>query len=196
MNTPFPACLVSGGQTGADRAALDFAIARGITHAGFCPLGRKSEDGPIPFDYNLTETATDEYPDRTRRNVHLGDATVIFTRVPLDALLRKRRSGSALTAREAARAGRPFIVLHCFPDIAADAGELLAFLKRHSPRVLNVAGSRESVQPGVSVHVAGVLAAVAAQMPAAAHADAYPLFSRGHVAVTGRRHAGKTAVPL
>src|ERR1035441_3371925 len=163
MKATFPACIVSGGQTGADRAALDFAIAHHITHAGYCPAGRKAEDGPIPLNYNLTETETDQYPERTRRNVDLGDATVIFARVPLDELLRQRRSGSALTAREATRAGRPFIVLHHFPDIKADADELSAFLKHHGPRVLNVAGSRESVQPGVSVHVTGVLAAVAAQ---------------------------------
>ena len=66
MKKPFPSCIISGGQTGADRAALDFAIAHGITHAGFCPRGRKSENGMIPLAYNLTETETDQYPERTR----------------------------------------------------------------------------------------------------------------------------------
>jgi hypothetical protein len=173
MKTPFPACIVSGGQTGADRAALDFAIAHHITHAGYCPRGRKAEDGPIPFDYNLTETETAEYAERTRRNVDLGDATAIFSRVPAHDLLQRRRSGTALTAREARRAGRPFVVLHHFPDVKADADELRAFLQIHSPRALNVAGSRESLQAGIAAHVQAVLAAVAAQMPAAAQPATY-----------------------
>jgi hypothetical protein len=154
----FPAVLVSGGQTGADRAALDFAIARGIEHSGFCPRGRKAEDRQIPEGYQLAETKSADYPERTRRNVELGDATAIFVRVPAEELLRQRRGGSALTAREAALAGRPFVVLANFPNIHADAQELRAFLEKATPRVLNVASSRESSQPSIGAHVAQVLA--------------------------------------
>jgi len=78
----FPAVIISGGQTGADRGALDFAIARGLPHAGFCPKGRKAEGGPIPARYRLTETGSADYPDRTRRNVEAADATTIFARTP------------------------------------------------------------------------------------------------------------------
>jgi hypothetical protein len=163
----FPAAIVSGGQTGADRGALDFAIANGIPYAGFCPRGRKAEDGPIPKRYKLTETKSAEYPERTRRNVELADATAIFALVSAEALLRQRRSGSGLTVREAARAGRRFVVLYNFPNVDADAGDLRAFLEEARPRVLNVAGSRESSQPGIAAHVAAVLAAAAGQMPAA-----------------------------
>jgi len=160
----FPAVIVSGGQAGADRAALDFAIAHGIEHSGFCPRGRKAEDGPIPDRYKLAETKSGDYPERTRLNVELGDATAIFARIPTEDLLRQRRGGCALTAREATRAGRAYVVLADFPNVQADAQELRAFLEKARPRVLNVAGSRESSQPGIGAHVVQVLAAVAALM--------------------------------
>ena len=172
---PFPACLVSGGQTGADRAGLDFAIAQGLLHAGYCPAGRRSETGPIPARYNLDETESPDYTERTRKNVRLGDATVIFSSRPLAALRRiQRGSGAALTVRECERQGRPFLVLAHFPDFAADAIELKAFLTMHSPRVLNVAGSSESKTPGIHAHVLAVLASVAAEMPKAGNLTEYP----------------------
>jgi hypothetical protein len=163
-------------------------MAHGITHAGYCPKGRKSEDGPIPWAYNLTETETEEYPERTHKNVELGDATAIFARVPADDLLRQRRSGSGLTARLAKRAERPFVVLSHFPDVQADADELRAFLERHSPRILNVAGSRESTQPGVAAHVAAVLEAVAARMPSAGLKHVADL---GHSVLLGMPGSGR-----
>lgn len=157
MRNQIPNLIISGGQTGADRAALDFAIAHDIPHGGFCPRGRKAEDGPIPDRYSLTETKTDEYPERTRQNIATADATVIFATVPEAELMQIRRSGSGLTVREAKKQGRPYVVLSHFPDVKADADELAAFLHRQKPRTLNVAGSRESSQPGVAAHVAAVL---------------------------------------
>jgi predicted Rossmann-fold nucleotide-binding protein len=70
--------LVSGGQTGVDRAALDVAIACGIPHGGWCPRGRISEAGPIPAHYQLTETDSFKYWVRTERNVIDSDATLIL----------------------------------------------------------------------------------------------------------------------
>jgi len=62
--------IVSGGQTGADRAALDFALLHGFTHGGFCPAGRRAEDGLIPEKYHLTETRnTPHFAQRTKLNV-------------------------------------------------------------------------------------------------------------------------------
>jgi hypothetical protein len=87
--------------------------------------------------------------------------------------LRQRRGGSSLTAREASRSGRPFVVLANFPNVQADAGELRAFLEKARPRVLNVAGSRESSQPGIGAHVAAVLSTVAGQMPPAVGSVSY-----------------------
>jgi predicted Rossmann fold nucleotide-binding protein DprA/Smf involved in DNA uptake len=71
--------LVSGGQTGADRAALDFAIAHEIPHGGWCPAGRLAEDGPIASRYHLTETPGHDYAQRTEWNVRDSDGTVVFS---------------------------------------------------------------------------------------------------------------------
>lgn len=128
--------LISGGQTGADRAALDFAIQNSIPHGGYCPRGRKAEDGAIPSKYKLTETKSADYPERTELNVRESDATVIITRSA------KLSRGSRLTANLAERHRRPYLHLHSGLP-AETAGELLReFLARHTPKTLNVAGSR------------------------------------------------------
>lgn len=149
--------LISGGQTGADRAALDYAIEHGLDHGGFCPKGRLAKDGKLDPRYKLTETETDTWSERTIRNVRAADATVIFSRKPLDVLLTTRRgSGSALTVRECQRAKKPFVVLSHYNDPAADAAELAVFLQQVSPRVLNVAGNAEDKAPGTYAHVLSV----------------------------------------
>ena len=74
--------IISGGQTGADRAALDFAIARGIPHGGWCPRGRLAEDGTIPALYQLSETPGPDHAQRTEWNVRDSDGTVIFSIAP------------------------------------------------------------------------------------------------------------------
>ena len=71
--------IISGGQTGVDRAALDVAIQLGIPHGGWCPRGRRSEDGCIPLCYDLTETTTDDYRERTRLNIQDAHGTLILT---------------------------------------------------------------------------------------------------------------------
>jgi len=73
-----PTRIVSGGQTGADRAALDWAIAHGIPHGGWCPKGRKAEDGMSQAKYELIETPSTDYVQRTELNVRDSDGTVVF----------------------------------------------------------------------------------------------------------------------
>lgn len=70
--------VISGGQTGVDRAALDVALELGLPCGGWCPAGRRAEDGPIPARYPLTETAGADYVERTRRNVVEADATLVL----------------------------------------------------------------------------------------------------------------------
>ena len=89
--------IVSGGQTGADRAGLDFAIAHGIPHGGWCPKGRKAEDGTIPERYGLSETSRADYLQRTEANVRESDGTVIFTVVCVQSL--RGSTDKALTRR-------------------------------------------------------------------------------------------------
>ena len=98
--------IISGGQTGADRGGLDFAIHAGLEHGGYVPRGRKAEDGTIDERYNLVELSTDSYPARTRNNIEESDATVIFS---LERLL---SGGTKLTWEHAKKLGKP--VLHIY----------------------------------------------------------------------------------
>lgn len=125
--------IISGGQVGADRAGLDFAIERGIAHGGHCPRGRLAQDGQVPAKYQLSEAERPGYPYRTKLNVRNSDATVIFTGEPPGR-------GSALTISSCLALGKQYLVLR--PDQANAVVQLKAFLERHAPKVLNVAGSR------------------------------------------------------
>lgn len=132
--------VVSGGQTGVDRAALDVAIQLGIPHGGWCPRGRRAEDGAIPRRYRLRETPLSAYRQRTAWNVRDSDATLVLSHGPL-------QGGTALTVCAAARLGRPCIVadpaaLLVVPDVRARLEEL-------GVACLNVAGPRASQQPGI-----------------------------------------------
>jgi hypothetical protein len=145
--------IQSGGQTGADRAACDCAMALGIPLSGWCPRGRRAEDGVIPERYHLRETGGAEYAVRTRLNVFEADATVLFVRgAPT--------GGSRHTAEAARDLGRPLLHLdldHVEHDAETAAAVLRAWLVRHHVRVLNVAGSRESEAPGIYATVCRVL---------------------------------------
>lgn len=142
--------IVSGGQTGADRAALDWAIEHGVAHEGWCPAGRRAEDGPIDSRYRLFETAEEGYLVRTERNVLETDATVIMT------LKADLTGGSLATKRFADRHGKP--CLHLSKATSDDpARDLVDFLERHDVRILNVAGPRKSGEPTVGDFVREVL---------------------------------------
>jgi len=139
--------LVSGGQTGADRAALDWAIEHGVRHGGWCPKGRKTEDGVLPERYRLQETPAAAYLQRTEWNVRDSDATLVFT---LDDRL---DGGSKRTAAFADSLGKPW--LHVRPGVHPKY--VARFLTRHAVQVLNVAGKRESSAPGIGELVRQVL---------------------------------------
>lgn len=143
--------IVSGGQTGADRAALDYAIANGIPHGGWCPLGRRAEDGPIPARYALSETARRDYRERTRRNVRDSDATLI---VNLGAL----EGGSLETRRIAEALGRPHLVIQADDGVTdAIVVAVKRWLEATAPATLNVAGPRESNRPGIGARTRELL---------------------------------------
>lgn len=148
--------IVSGGQTGADRAALDFAIARDIPHGGWCPLGRRAEDGVLDPRYQLRETESKNCRQRTRRNVADGDATLILN-------LGELADGSLATRQFAERANKPVCVVALdADDLAAEVARVDEWLAAHSIAVLNVAGPRESKRPGVYRKALAFLQAVKA----------------------------------
>ena len=139
--------IVSGGQTGADRGALDAALAAGVPCGGWCPRGRRAEDGTIPERYPLRETPAAEYPQRTGWNVRDSDGTAILHHGRIDR-------GTALTERLARRQGRPVLLL----DVrAAQPAELAAWIARENITRLNVAGPRESRAAGLQAAVAAFL---------------------------------------
>ena len=148
--------VISGGQTGVDRAGLDAALSVGIAIGGWCPKGRKAEDGVIPDRYPLTETATANYPERTRRNIAESDATLIFScGLTLSG-------GTALTYRLCQEIGKPHRVIDLddFPRIEQRAVILLDaldWLVENKVQTLNVAGPRESGNPGIGEEVRNFL---------------------------------------
>jgi hypothetical protein len=145
--------IVSGGQTGADRAALDVAIERGIAHGGWCPRGRLAEDGPISARYQLQETPSRRYAQRTAWNVRDSDATIVFTIAPTVS------GGTALTVDLAMRLGKPWLHLSrdAGPATVDCAGRLRGFLTAHAIERLNIAGPRASQEPEIAVFVHCVL---------------------------------------
>lgn len=132
--------IVSGGQTGVDRAALDIAIELGIPHGGWCPQGRRAEDGKIAARYTLRETANTDYVTRTKLNVRDTDGTLILNSGKLEG-------GTAATAQFAQELNRPCLIvdLHAAPRPEV----VMEWLKNHKIKKLNIAGPRESKRPGV-----------------------------------------------
>jgi len=140
--------IVSGGQTGVDRAALDVAAELGYERGGWCPRGRLAEDGALATSYPLEETPSTRYAERTTWNVRDSDGTLIVAVGPL-------AGGTALTARTAKRLGKPLHTVDL--DQCGDPRPAVEWLESHGIRVLNVAGPRESGEPGIYVRAAGFL---------------------------------------
>lgn len=132
--------IVSGGQTGVDRAALDVALQLGMSCGGYCPKGRKSEDGVIPEIYPLTEAKTDSYPERTELNVRHSDGTLIL-------IVGEADRGTSLTIDLCKRYKKPWLVIDPADEQAGT--DIQHWIKQNRISVLNVAGNRESISPGI-----------------------------------------------
>jgi hypothetical protein len=141
--------VVSGGQSGVDRAALDAALFLEIPAGGWCPKGRWAEDGPLPARYSLRETESPDPDVRTAANVRDSDATLIVIASVADA-------GTDRTIAAALDLAKPWLVV----DLANERGalaEALAWFDVLRPRVLNIAGPRESSAPGIYARAAPFL---------------------------------------
>jgi hypothetical protein len=144
--------IISGGQTGADRAGLDVAIDLGIDFGGAVPAGRKTEDGSLPPKYDkMKEVKSRHYRARTEKNVLDADATIIFT-------FNRMGSGSALTKKIADQHYKPCLHINLSKEQDEEAIRIVSeWLDAVKPHTLNIAGSRESTSPGIYGRVYNLL---------------------------------------
>jgi len=140
--------VVSGGQTGVDRAALDAARAAGLPCGGWCPKGRLAEDGPIDSAYPLVETPSADYAQRTEWNVRDSDGTLVVARG-------RPKGGTALTVNLARRHGKPLLVVDLSQNPSPE--EVSRWIEAGGIRVLNVAGPRESQSLAIGREARGFL---------------------------------------
>lgn len=145
--------IISGGQTGVDRAALDVAIDLDIQYGGWCPKGRLDENGTIPSKYkNLEElngtfsNDKENYDTRTKKNIQNSDGTLII--LPSLSLLTRIKDGTFLTIEEASSSKKPYLIV----DISAGAEAInlcTNWMRENDIITLNIAGPRESNCPGI-----------------------------------------------
>jgi Circularly permutated YpsA SLOG family len=132
--------IVSGGQTGVDRAAHDFAMKRAILCTGWCPKGRLAEDGVIPEHYPLIETEEEGSEARTEANVSYSDGTLIIYDTSAD-------DGTRYTMEMAYKHEKPFYMHDTSKDVMPDI--IAHWLRKFNVTILNIAGSKESHSPGI-----------------------------------------------
>jgi hypothetical protein len=146
--------IISGGQTGVDRGALDFALENGMECGGWCPPDRRCENGRIPDKYPLIEVELPDYNERTRRNIRDSDATLLITAGG------RLEEGTRLTLEWAGKLGRPVYHLDLADLSMKDTEQIKeadSWLRAVNPGVLNLAGNRESTSPGIQEFTRGIL---------------------------------------
>ncbi len=134
--------IVSGGQTGVDRAALDFALENKLDCFGWCPKGRRAEDGIIPSFYPLKETKSSDTRERTLKNVEISDGVLVF-------LLDTPDKGTVRTIDYAEMLNKPIYIVHLTMNREDQETGILNLLEGNRISILNIAGPRESKSPGI-----------------------------------------------
>ncbi len=139
MNIPQ---IISGGQTGVDQGALDFALNNNIECGGYCPKGRKSEMGIIPYKYPVIEIESEKYIDRTRKNIIESDGTLVIR----DSV--ETMQGTKETLKFCKRLSKAYFVINVDTE-DIDKLNFNNWLTQNKIKVLNIAGNRESENPGI-----------------------------------------------
>ncbi len=143
MNSPAarPFCVISGGQTGVDRGALDAALDVGVLCGGWCPAGRSAEDGTIPRRYPVTELDDAGYEERTQKNVEDSDGTLVIS-------FGRASGGTARTIEFCQQRGRPYLIVDAgVAPLEEAVRQVVRFVREEGIRELNVAGPRASGEP-------------------------------------------------
>jgi hypothetical protein len=154
--------IISGGQTGVDRGALDAALGAGSACGGWCPADCIAEDGIIDTRYPLTPLPSGGYPERTRRNVRDSDGTLILH-------FNRLEGGTALTADYCRKVGKPCQSIDATTTTpAAAAASATGFIRAHAIAILNVAGPRASKEPAAHAYAQAVIRLL---LDAVAHSD-------------------------
>jgi hypothetical protein len=147
--------IVSGGQTGVDRAALEAAQEQNLNYGGWCPKGLRAEDGRVPEKFRLKETPSESYRQRTAWNVRDSDGTLILS-------FEKPAGGTALTIQFAREYQKPYFLV--FLNRNPRVEETLAWLEKNQIQILNVAGPRGSRFPNIFQHAKRFLNQVFSQI--------------------------------
>ena len=144
--------IISGGQTGVDRAALDVAMRMGIAHGGWIPKGRLAEDGSLPLHYQLQEMPTEADDARTEKNVIDSDGTLIISRG-------RPTGGTDFTRKMALKHGKQLLHIDlALGQRASDAGSLVAsWVDMNRIETLNVAGPRASHDPAIYMDTVNIM---------------------------------------
>lgn len=151
--------IVSGGQTGVDRGALDAALRAGVACGGWAPAGGVAEDGPIDARYGLVALPAGGYAERTRRNAEDSDATLILG-------FGEPAGGTALTAACCRELGKPLLLVDALAVRPGEAAQRArAFIVHHAVRRLNVAGPRASEAAAAHAYACEVVTLLLAQLP-------------------------------
>jgi hypothetical protein len=157
--------IISGGQTGVDRAALDVALKLGLPHGGWCPKKRKAEDGPIPSFYFLRETESEDYSERTKKNIADSDGTLILVCGDIN----KVSDGTILTKNEVSSKNKPNLI---FDLLGADnESVVINWIIENKIKILNIAGPRETQTPGIYKLSLSFLEKTFVQLKATVHAE-------------------------
>ena len=134
--------IISGGQTGVDQGALDYALENSVPCGGWCPKGRLCENGKIPEKYPVRECESKEYPYRTEKNVIDSDGTLIIIKNSADR-------GTGLTKRLCEKHNKPIIIIDIIGSHGDQRESIQEWINTNNISVLNIAGNRESFSEGI-----------------------------------------------
>lgn len=134
--------VISGGQTGVDRAGLDWGEIHCLPIGGYCPDDCRAEDGTVPERYGLIPLESGGYRERTEANVVASDGTLVLNTGALSG-------GTQMTVSFAKKHGKPYLLVQLDEATCVPPEECLQWLRTYAIHCLNIAGPRASKTAGI-----------------------------------------------